>query len=94
MKADSAMLRRIKATAENTLENMVIFLCAVIVMMGSEEGLSDDRKSDIDIEKWGVLFMMARTFYVPCYIFDLDIFRSFTFMIGSFSCIAIMMVAV
>ena len=92
MKADSAMLRRIKATAENTLENMVIFLVAVVVMMSSEDSLSDDRKSDI--EKWGVLFMMARTLFVPCYIFDLDIFRTFTFMVGSFSCIAIMMVSV
>ena len=54
--------------------------------------LSVDRKSDI--EKWGVLFMMARTLFVPCYIFDLDIFRTFTFMVGSFSCIAIMMVSV
>ena len=91
MTADSAMLRRIKATAENTLENMVIFLVAVVVMMGSIS-LSDDRYADI--EKWGVLFMMARTLYVPCYILDLDIFRTFTFMVGSFSCIAIMMVSV
>jgi uncharacterized MAPEG superfamily protein len=91
MTADSAMLRRVKATAENTLENMVIFLVAVVVMMGNES-LSVDRKSDI--EKWSVLFMIARTLYVPCYILDLDIFRTFTFMVGSFSCIAIMMVSV
>jgi len=91
MTADSPMLRRVKATAENTLENMVIFLVAVVVMMGSLS-LSDDRYADI--EKWGVLFMIARTLYVPCYIFDLDIFRTFTFMVGSFSCIAIMMVSI
>jgi len=88
---NNSMLRRVKATAENTLENMVIFLVAVVVMMGSLS-LSDDRYADI--EKWGVLFMIARTLYVPCYIFDLDIFRTFTFMVGSFSCIAIMMVSI
>ena len=59
MVADSAILRRVKASAENTLENMVIFLVAVVVMMGSEDTLSEERQGDI--EKWSVLFMIART---------------------------------
>ncbi|KAL7534613.1 hypothetical protein ACHAXR_008465 [Thalassiosira sp. AJA248-18] len=84
--SDSAVLRRVKATADNTLESMVVYLVAMVVTMGSKDDLTEDR--------WAVLFMIARTLYCGCYIGDLDIIRTFIFCMAEFSTIAIMMVSV
>ena len=82
---------RLKCSADNTFESLVVFLVALAVLSSAGDELGEAENAMIN--KWAVLSMIARTIYPFAYVWDLDMLRSVLFEIGFFSYVAIITTA-